>query len=812
MVLYAHIHRHRRHRIKLKKYHIEKSVMAEPIKRAYGAKDIEPFYVGATAAAFSLDGSIVATPLNEDVVVTDLNRNITLHTLEGDGELVTALAITPDGAHLAVISQSQQLRVYNVESGEITKQTKLSAPVYIATADETSSLFAFGSTDGVVTVWDVEGGYVTHSLKGHGTIICSLCFYGELHSSKWMLALGDTMGTSKVWDLVKRKCISTHQEHSGAVRGLAFSPDGSQFITGGRDAVVVFYNTDNLRKVVNTVTVRHQVECCGFTQLPLGEDVFYTAGSENQVKLWDIASGKPLGGSPKPLETSEELMAIEVVHTNENTRLWMVVSDQTMVEMSLEDMYVENGAAVIPITRRVAGNHGIIADLRYAGPNMELVAMATNAPALRVVDLSAPLDVHLLEGHTDLLNCIDVSEDGKWILTGSKDNLARLWAWSDEAESFSSYAVFTGHAGAVTGCALPKSINIIPAFIITASSDLTVKKWRVPKEAGSTMKTSEYTRRAHDKDINCVAVAPNDELFATASFDKLGKVWDLESGETVGVLKGHKRGLWDISFCQYDKLITTASGDKTARVWSLVDYTCTKTLEGHTNAVQRSRFINKSKQIVTTGADGLVKLWDVKESECVATLDNHSNRIWAADIKEDGLQMVTADADGHMSLWRDRTDEFLLEQEQQQKERVEQEQQLSNYINRSDWSNAFLLALTLEHLMRLYNVVKAAIGANQDPELAVGLKELEETMRTLQGEQMEALLKRVRDWNINFKQFEIAQKVLAVIVAQLDMDNGAIRKIVEQVIPYNERHYQRLDELVEQTYVLDYVVQEMEKV
>lgn len=787
--------------------------MSEPIKRAFGVENIEPFYIGAAPAAFSQDGSIVACPLNEDVVIINLESNTTLHKLEGDGELVTALAITPDGANLAVISQSQQLRVYNVETGEVTKQFRLPAPVYIATADQTSSLFAFGSTDGVVTVWDIEGGFVTHSLKGHGTIVCSLCFYGELHSSKWLLALGDTMGTSKVWDLVKRKCISTHQEHSGAVRGLAFSPDGSQFITGGRDAIVVFYNTENLRKVANTVTVRHQVESCGFVLLPLGELVFYTAGSENQVKLWDIASGKPLGGSPKPLETTEELIAMEVVHTNDDSRLWMVVSDQTLVEMSLTDMFVEGDGAVIPITRRVAGNHGIIADLRYAGPDLSLVAMATNAPALRVVDLkNAPLDVQLYEGHTDLLNCIDVSEDGKWILTGSKDNLARLWAYDEEEHRFYEFAIFTGHAGAVSGCALPKNINSIPAFVITASSDLTVKKWKVPKEAGSTVKTSEYTRRAHDKDINCLAVAPNDELFATASFDKLGKVWDLNSGETVGVLKGHKRGLWDVSFCQYDKLITTASGDKTAKVWLLVDYTCTKTLEGHTNAVQRSRFISKSKQLVTTGADGLVKLWDIKESECVATLDNHDNRIWAADVKEDGLQMITADADGHISLWRDRTDELLLEQEEKQKERVEQEQKLSNFINRNDWSNAFLLALTLEHLMKLYNVIKSAIGTNEDPDLAVGSKPLEETMRTLQDEQMEALLKRVRDWNINFKHFEIAQKVLTVIVGQLNMEKGSIRKMVEQVIPYNERHYQRLDDLVEQTYVLDYVVQEMEKV
>ncbi|KAM9891694.1 hypothetical protein OXX79_010543, partial [Metschnikowia pulcherrima] len=351
-----------------------------------------------------------------------------------------------------------------------------------------------------------------------------------------------------------------------------------------------------------------------------------------------------------------------------------------------------------------------------------------------------------------------------------------------------------------------------PKFVITASADLTVKKWRVPAHSGETVSSSEYTRRAHDKDINAVAVAPNDALFATASFDKNGQ--DLGRWRWVkpwGILKGHKRGLWDVSFCQYDKLVATAAGDKTARVWSLHDYTCTKTLEGHTNAVQRVRFMNKNKQLVSSGADGLVKVWDLKESECVATLDNHANRLWAMDVKNDGLNIVSADADGYMSLWTDNTDVLVQEKEQREKERVEQEQSLANFIGKNEWSNAFLLALTLEHSMRVYNVVKSSIAANSDPASSVGSTELEATMKSLNPEQMVSLLRKLRDWNINFKQFEIAQKVLSVVLDHISMEDGATRKIVDSIIPYNERHYARLDDMLEETYILDYVVSEMEK-
>ena len=36
--------------------------------------------------------------------------------------------------------------------------------------------------------------------------------------------------------------------------------------------------------------------------------------------------------------------------------------------------------------------------------------------------------------------------------------------------------------------------------------------------------SNNYTRKAHDKDINAIDVAPNDKLVATASQDRLVKV------------------------------------------------------------------------------------------------------------------------------------------------------------------------------------------------------------------------------------------------------------------------------------------------
>lgn len=793
------------------------------LKTTYAHTDIEPIYVGGTSASISTSNGelLLATPLNEDVIITNLDTNEIIYKIPGDGEVITNLTITPDGSYLAMISQSQLLRIFDLNKGSVIKNFKLPSPVYISSVDSTSSLFAFGGSDGVITVWDIENGYVTHSLKGHGTTICSLTFHGELNSQDWRLASGDTMGTVKIWDLVKRRCIHTLKDHNTAVRGVGFDQDGDLFISGGRDNVVIIYNTKNF-KTINTFPINEQIEAAGFVSLIDDRQYFYTGGLENVLKIWDIKSGEMIGRSPIPLKTNEELLIIDVIKLY-NNNLYLVISDQTLIELDLQELTPGHGhghgqddeIVEFPIVKRIAGNQGIIADIKYVGPEFNLLAMATNSPALRIVDIEKPLELRVYEGHTDILNAVDVSTDGKWIATASKDNEARLWRWNGELQDFEPFARFQGHAGAITAISLSKSQNE-PKFLITGSSDLTIKKWKIPNTPNSIVKTSEYTRRAHDKDINSIDVSPNDEYFATASYDKLGKVWQTDSGETIGVLKGHKRGLWDINFYKFDKLIVTGSGDKTIKVWSLLDFSCKKTLEGHTNSVQRVKFFNREHpQLLSCGADGLIKLWDYKQGEIIKSLDNHDQRIWAVDLKNDGEYFTTADADGKLSFWTDNTEEEVKFKELQAKEKIEQEQSLSNYIKNKDWSNAFLLALTLDHSMRLYNVIKSSIETNEDKDSIIGLFSLENTISLLDDGQLVKLFKKIRDWNVNFKFFEISQKLLNVVLNNFAVDKltevPGLMKIMESIIPYNERHYNRIEEMVEQTYVLDYTVEQMNK-
>lgn len=64
---------------------------------------------------------------------------------------------------------------------------------------------------------------------------------------------------------------------------------------------------------------------------------------------------------------------------------------------------------------------------------------------------------------------------------------------------------------------------------LQGSQDKTIKLWDLSKldsdgESAEVQASAKLTQRAHDKDINSVAVSPNDKFFVTGSQDKTAKV------------------------------------------------------------------------------------------------------------------------------------------------------------------------------------------------------------------------------------------------------------------------------------------------
>jgi FOG: WD40 repeat len=309
------------------------------------------------------------------------------------------------------------------------------------------------------------------------------------------------------------------------------------------------------------------------------------------------------------------------------------------------------------------------------------------------------------------------------------------------------------------------------------------------------------------KDINIVSVAPNDSLVATGSQDKTVKLWNSTDMSLKGTLKGHKRGIWDCKFSMHDRVLATCSGDKTVKLWSLGDFSCVRTFQGHSSSVLRVRFLSGGLQLMSCDAEGLVRLWTIRSNECVFTMDAHEDRIWAMDI--DDNMLVTGGADSRLKLFRDTTIEVEQQNREEQDQNILKEQKLANHLRHKEYEQALDIALDMDKPRQVLKVL-VAITENDFSNKTDAVTTLQRYVKNWDAERILQVLKYCREWNTRSRNSYISMIAVKAIFTTFPADQLALvdglAEILSGIAPYAERHFERVDRLHANSYLIDFAL------
>lgn len=142
-----------------------------------------------------------------------------------------------------------------------------------------------------------------------------------------------------------------------------------------------------------------------------------------------------------------------------------------------------------------------------------------------------------------------------YFASSSKDSTIKLWkitrSSTTAAINHECVADGVGHTQDIGALAFS---NCAFDFLVSGSMDTTIKLWRIVENFGKISMNVDFTMKAHEKDINSLCVSPNDKLIASGSSDKTAKIWNSADGSCLAVLRGHKRGIWCITFSTVDQV------------------------------------------------------------------------------------------------------------------------------------------------------------------------------------------------------------------------------------------------------------------
>ena len=274
-------------------------------------------------------------------------------------------------------------------------------------------------------------------------------------------------------------------------------------------------------------------------------------------------------------------------------------------------------------------------------PNLPLLAVGDAVGRILYVNTDTGAIINIVKAHTSSVRSLVFHPILPQLISSSHDKWVRVWTLPDSKNE----------SELVTEWKLAYKINALDIspdghYIVTGGRDpdYHIHLWDMMGQL-----IQRFTGHKGRISENGLKFSHSGKQFVSGSYDKTVRVWNVETGDNLAVLKGHVDDVESVIFSSDDSLLASSSTDKTIRIWDTQNYESLHTLQGHINNVLDIRFIHNDSMLVSGSRDSTLRVWDIQSGVAMKVLQGHTAAINGVDVKGDHI--FSAGFDGTIRRW-----------------------------------------------------------------------------------------------------------------------------------------------------------------
>jgi WD40 repeat protein len=531
---------------------------------------------------------------------------------------VRVMVMMSDDVRLISGDADGAIIIWNINQTQIMKVIKYNLEITGIIKHVSQSIIAYSIGNYTVFVWDLNKEELIKEYYGHNAEVVGLGFIYQ--DSREMLITADEDGHGKIWDIHSQDPNPVALvEFDTQLNSMVSSYDGKTVIAGGENCMLYIWQ---VKDPENCIKLKGHTQPITKLLITSDDEICISLSEDNLIKAWnlkemsflcDIKNFKKdvnslcLSPGDIYLYTLNEIFhsqAVSKFQLAENLSLENVLNS----EMRINNYCVmESGDIIYCIRNKVYRYNTLerkaeniktfevnISHMILSRSRKQLIlADNTNIKIFEIVnnklEKPKPLSEHSQE--VEILVC---SDDSRYLVSASKDNLIYLWDLTSQQDIKKIALTQSHHENSV-----PSANSIIKTFSLKS--------------------LSSYIKSLPD--ISCIAISKDSSFIIVGLTDGNLNIFPTDpSLSNFTRIPAHTKRIVSLYITPNNSTIITIGLDNTMKLWDMLDQVMIAEFKLQTISEPRCSIMTEDGEYICIGAGNDISLWSITDQLYLGSL------------------------------------------------------------------------------------------------------------------------------------------------------------------------------------------------